>query len=309
MIDAENMTLVSTFQRGFSLIEAIVVIAISGIMVAAVAMFLRWPFQAYLDTARHGLMTDVLDTTVRRFARELHTALPNSVRTTNSGANITCLEFLPTITGGRYRANVDGTAAGPPPNNGDILDFTIADSSFDAFGTFTAAQMVGNQVVVYNLGPSSPPANAYGPPGANNAATVLSVAAGKLANETNISVAPATLFPLASPGSRFQVIGPVATGSVSYVFNCPPGLDPQNNGLGTVTRVEQLPIAAAQVCPPAPGAGQSAFLAINVSSCGITYTAAGSATQRDGLVSTQLGITQANDAVSLYHEVHVNNAP
>jgi MSHA biogenesis protein MshO len=307
------MTQVSTFQRGFSLIEAIVVIAVSGIMLGAVAMFLRWPFQSYLDTARHGQLTDEIDTALRRIARELHGALPNSVRVLAGAGNQTCMEFLPTITGGRYRADIDSTQPGPPPANGDILDFTIQDLSFDAFGQFAAAQMVGNQVVVYNLGPSSPPADAYGPAINNNAALVQAVAPGALGIETNITFTQKKLFPLASPGNRFQVIGPVATGSVTYVFTCPPAFtyDPQGNGTGSVIRYV-TPIAAAQTCPPAVVVGQPNTLADKIETCTVTYQPGPSATQREGVVSMQLKATKGNqgrDSATLYHEVHINNAP
>src|ERR1700734_2704417 len=126
--DDEIMTHVSINQRGFSLIEAVIVIAITGIMLAAVAMFLRWPFQSYIATERRSQMSDTVDGALRRIGRDLRGALPNSVRLAN-GASGPCMEMLATRAGGRYRAETDGNG------NGNILDFTIADSSFDMFGS------------------------------------------------------------------------------------------------------------------------------------------------------------------------------
>ena len=72
--------LLKTGQHGFTLIEAIMVITITGIIAAVVAIFIRQPVDAYLDTARRAALTDIADTTARRIGRDLQGALPNSVR-------------------------------------------------------------------------------------------------------------------------------------------------------------------------------------------------------------------------------------
>jgi hypothetical protein len=58
----------------------IVVIVITGIIGGIVAVFLRMPVQGYVDSARRADMTDIADTALRRISRDLHSALPNSVR-------------------------------------------------------------------------------------------------------------------------------------------------------------------------------------------------------------------------------------
>ena len=130
--------------RGFTLVEAVVVIAITGIVAAAAAAFIAGPVQGYVDTTRRAQLTDIADTALRRISRDLHGALPNSVRLTSNGATF-YLEFLQTSGGGRYRAQVDNAG------NGDILDFTQPDASFDVLGPAVAAA-AGNLVVVFNLG-------------------------------------------------------------------------------------------------------------------------------------------------------------
>ena len=67
-------------QRGFTLVEMIVVIVITGIIAGVVAIFLRAPVQGYVDSARRAEMTDIADTALRRIGRDLRTAVPNSVR-------------------------------------------------------------------------------------------------------------------------------------------------------------------------------------------------------------------------------------
>lgn len=292
------MNRLSHSQHGFTIVELVIVIAITGAMAAAVALFLRWPFQAYLDTGRRAGMSDAVDTALRRVARDLRVALPNSARVAVAGG-ATYLEMLPTITGGRYRAATDNAGAG------DILDFTIADLSFDMFGPFSVqpgqAPAAGNRVVVYNLGAASVGADAYQ---GNNTNTIANTGAGSLPNESKITFAGGSQrFPLPSPANRFQVI------STPVTYTCTPGaVNAAGDGTGTLTRTFNYAIAAVQPTPPA--GGTTTLLTANVTNCQITYQpAGGSATARNGIVSLQLAITLSNETVSLYHEVHINNAP
>ena len=41
-------------QRGFTLVEAVIVIVITGIIAAMVAVFVRTPIQGYVDSARRA---------------------------------------------------------------------------------------------------------------------------------------------------------------------------------------------------------------------------------------------------------------
>ena len=90
--------------HGFTLVELVMVIAIMGVIGAVVAVFMRSPIDAYFDSARRAALTDVADTAVRRMARDVRKALPNSLRLPSSGSPGSCIEFIPTKTGGRYRA-------------------------------------------------------------------------------------------------------------------------------------------------------------------------------------------------------------
>ena len=251
------------------------VIAIMGVIGAVVAVFMRSPIDAYFDSARRAALTDVADTAVRRMARDVRKALPNSVRTPNPQ----CLEFIPTRTGGRYRTT-DAAA-------GTSLDFTIADTSFNMLGQnslLSADQQirVGDTIAVYNLGPGIAGADAYL---GGNTATVTGVVDG---TETAITITPRQ-FPLESGSRRFHVV-PVEEQVVAYV--CTGG-----NLSRTVTTG-----SFASNCPTT-----GPVLATNVQNCSFVYN--GSDLQRNGLVQIQLNISSNNETMSLYHEVHVNNSP
>ncbi len=268
-------------QSGFTLIEAIMVIVITGIVAGMVAVFIRAPIDAYIDSARRADLTDVADTTARRIARELQGALPNSVRVNNTDY----VEFVPIHDAGRYRAEV-GTASGE-----DALDFTSgADGTFDVLGP-PVTVLAGDSLVVYNLG--VPGADAY-EVAPNNRRTATA--------GTNLSkvafTSTGTPLPFASPGSRFQIVGT----PVSYV--CDPGTE-------TLWRYSGYDFQAAQ---PVTLAGLNALagvtraaLATHVTACDFSY--APGPLQHNGLVSLSLTITQSDESVTLQHQINVDNVP
>ncbi len=270
--------------RGFTLVEAVIVIALTGIIASVVAIFIARPVQGYFDSAQRADMTDTADTALRRIARDLRLALPNSVRPTGVS---TAIEFLSTQTGGRYRAMTSGAGLGDP------LDFvTGADTSFDVFGapvTFSATTVTNqNQIVVSNYGITG--ANAYS--GNTTSTDVRRAYSGAVGAVSNVSIASANPLPIDSPSHRFFVVDT----PVSYVCSL---------AAGTLTRYWGYPISAAQGIPTI---GTSiAVLARNVSACSFSY--APGITERNGLVTMRLSITKNGETVTLYHEVHINNAP
>ncbi|GAB3544526.1 type II secretion system protein [Noviherbaspirillum agri] len=262
--------------RGFTLIEAVVAIVITGIAGAMVALFARGPIQSYMDVAQRAELTDAADTALRRMSRDIRLALPNSVRITGSGR---VLEFLQTRTGGRYRAATANDGSGDP------LDFRNADTSFDVIGP-GVTMSAGDQIVIYNLG--VPGADAYeGNAGATHNRRAYN---GSIGTVNNVVITSGD-FPFDSPGHRFQVVDTPVTYKCDLVAR-------------TLTRYWGYPITAAQSADPG---GSSARLADNVTDCEFNYEAG--ITQRSGLVSMHITLEKNNETVTLYHEVHVNNVP
>lgn len=290
--------------RGVTLVELVVVMTLLGILSAVAAIALRDPVRAYRDANRRAELTDMADTALRRMARDVRLALPNSVRV-DPGA--TYLELLLTRTGGRYRTQQDAAKLA------DELDFAAPDTQFDTLGPIgSGAQAIatGDILVVYNLfsDPSITTSNAYtrasdcgtSDTADCNSAVVSGTAAGALTGETRISF-DARRFPHASPGHRFHIV----QGPVSY--ECAPGtVDVQGNATGTLTRISSYPIALAQ--PTGTGFGTRALLAQNVAACSFSYDPL-VLTQSLGLVSMSLTLTRGGETVTLYHEVHVTNIP
>lgn len=281
---------------GFTLIEAIMVMVITGIVAGMVAVFIARPVEGYVDAVRRAELTDAADVALRRMTRDIRLALPNSLRirdTTTEGscAAGTCyIEFIMTSAGGRYRSDGDGSTGG------NILSFTSATASFDVLGALPVNPPIapGDQIVVYNLGPGYAPADAYA---GGNRAQVDAAWAG--ANPVTLTAATQTVFssqspPLPSPSSRFQVV-PGTVRAVTYA--CP-------MAAGHLIRYWNYGFNATQ--PTDLSAGSSAELA-GGASCTVEYTA--NATGRNGLLFVQLTLTAGGESVTLFQQIHVDNAP
>jgi MSHA biogenesis protein MshO len=283
-------------QRGFTIIEAIVVIVITGIVGSIVAVFIQFPVRTYLNSVARAEASDLADNTMRRLTRDLRLALPNSVRVDASGRYI---EYIETKAGLRYLAEDDIDT----PGGGSYLNWNDATAlTFTVVGGVPGgrnAPVVGDAVVVYNLGEFQEPGNAYNCSAAPNfncnrsAITAITATTLKLANNPFAAQASAGT-PLMSPGKRFQVV----SGPVTY------GCDAASKRL---IRYWNYNYSAAQVAPPA-GAMQ-AILADNVQGC--TFTYASLASMHSGLIGVSLQFTprDGSNPISLLHQIHVDNTP
>ncbi|MDP2881515.1 MAG: prepilin-type N-terminal cleavage/methylation domain-containing protein [Azonexus sp.] len=260
--------------RGFTLVEMIISIVITGIIVSMVAMFGRGQVEAYLDAGNRAELSDAADTTLRRIARELQAALPNSVRLSGN-----FLEFVPIHDAGRYRAELNATGGG------DTLNFSSnTDNTFDVLGPSVTIP-AGDQLVVFNLG--QPGSDVY--EGTSRRAVTPGVGL------SNITFAPAgTQFPLASPQHRFQIVG------APVIYEC---------SVATGQLIRRSGFAYGHAWPPVPAAlgGIAAVMADNVAACAFNYVPA--ILQRNGLVVLRLTLTLNGESVQLLHQVDVLNTP
>src|SRR6266513_4255213 len=272
-------------ERGVTLIEMVIVIAITAIIAGAVAVFISRPVEGYADAARRAEMTDIADTALRRITRDLRTALSNSIRITRvpsacAAGSVYYLEYLQRSGGGRYRTEHD-TGGG-----GNILDFTIMDpDGFDVIGAMPTLA-AGDSIVIYNLAASGTTANAY--VGDNRAAVNVGAS-----TATTIALTAAKQFPFPSPGKRFQVVNYAVT------YAC-------NPVTGELRRYWGYGIVDPQPTPPATGS--NALLATGVTACSFTYVTSGAA-QRMGVVMLSLKIQQSAESIQLFQQAHVTNVP
>ena len=273
-------------QAGFTLVEMIVVIVITGIIGGMVAIFITAPVQGYVDSARRAGMTDIADTSLRRMARDVRTSVPNSVRIAGCGA-IPCVEFLPTKNGGRYRADTPG----------NVLNFGTADGSFDIVGTainFTAGAAPDYIVVGSTQSDGVPPYD-------TSVAGILRKYTGAAGPQTAVTFTNTSLPVWAElPSQRFDVVDGAQQAVTYACVGTLNTLDANQNGQARLVRYSGYGFTHTLPATLPP------VLADKVSDCQIEYSVPN---QRFGLLAVRLTLTSGGESVSLYNEIHVSNAP
>lgn len=264
-------------QRGFTLIEAVMVIAITGVVIAVVALFIVPATTAYFASAARAQLSDQADTALRRIARDLSLALPNSARVSPSGQS---LELIPVSGAARYASET-----GVPPVYG------VNAPAFTVLGPPLTLSHASQQLAWYNLGPDTPDANAYN---LSNVRTATSAAG----NAAVVNFAGASLPPslIAPPYRVYAIESPVT-------YRCDTSSMP--TATGTLTRYSGYNVSAAQPDPPSSG---GSVLARNVSACSFSFDPAAVAA-RYALVTLRISLQSQGETVTLYQTVHVDNLP
>ena len=109
-----------TTQRGFNLIELVVVIVVLGVLMAGTATYITNSMIAYDDVARRDQLTTQGRITIEKVSRILRSALPNSIRIQNN-----CIEFLPIIGSSVYTSLPIDSAA----SSFTAVDFNLSSAT------------------------------------------------------------------------------------------------------------------------------------------------------------------------------------
>lgn len=291
-------------QKGFTLVEAIVVMVITGIVAAIVGLFIVGPVEGYLDTTARADLSDVADTALRRIARDVRLSLPNSIRIAVGPDSNVYMELLLTKTGGRYLSEEENPIAGNP------LRFTTADCGttpadcqFHVIGAWpTGAQEIvaGDNVVVFNLGPGYAPVDAYNCTGQCNRTAVTAVNGGSGLITLNSNPFAVQTPRMRSPSNRFQIV----TTPVTYV--CANGQLIRYWGYA----IQQDQPNDRAAAPLSSAGTRSALLATDVVAC--NFTANTLATRHGAMVQMQITMGSAagrSGMIQLVHQVLVDNTP
>lgn len=255
------------------------------VLAAVVAMF-GSPIRAGVEGQRRAELADAADTAYRRMARDIRTAVPNSIHLIDANT----IEFIPSKDGGRYAYEEAGDA-------GNSISFTsAADKDFDVIGPMFTNINQGDFIVIGNWGFGQVP-DAYCPSaGVCNRAEVDSFASPIVTLVANPFASPGGPGPTISPpGQRFQLVDG-AERAVS--FHC-------NAATKQLTRHWNYGWASAYT------SGSSAVLAENVGSCDFQFVAYHSQTW--GLFRLEFTMQHADlagdAAVQLVYQLYVNNTP
>ena len=283
-------------QSGFSLVELIVVVVLLGLLAGGAGLLILQPIEAYGDQVRRQQLVDQGEMALRQIARDIRRALPNSVRVTSVGAGF-AVEMVNTIDGARYRDEAGSVFTTP----NDSLEFAAADTDFNLLGSFNVLATGGlgasHRLVIYNTSAVAIYDNAAlnrNPGIVTTAGTALDLSPNAppgVDAEHHIEMIPAFQFAQQSPGQRVFVID----GPTSYICN------PATN---QILRYSNYAFSVAQPTPP----GVSGEVVVSqLSDCNMTYNPGSS--QRGGILTIEIEISDAGESINLLHQVHVVNVP
>ena len=282
-----------TKQRGFTLVELVLVIVITGVIGAVATIFFKPAMDAYFATGRRAAILDMADTALRKLSRDVRVAVPNSLRSPNSQ----CFELVPTSTGGRYRMAVDTVNSGSTP-----LDIDAPVTTFDVLSPMTTPPVVNDWVVINNQYVNDVYAGV-------NASQITGVSTPAASAGLSRLAITSLQFPTGYSGGRFSIVpGNGGNPALFYICSGADGaVDSAGNGKGTLYRLARPFVPAyPSACPATTGA---AVVATNVTSCNFVYNASQDGTQQSALLWLQLQISQANETADLVYGVHVDNVP
>jgi len=285
-------------QCGFTLVELIVVMVVVGVIAGILVLQVRPAMQSYLAVRQRANLTSQLDAALRRVVAEVHAAVPNSLRFTQD-ANNQCIEFVPTKDGGRFRTDIDTTAASQAGTFNAPLIGGVPTNRFDVLTTFaTTGQQRNAQpndfIVVGNLNRDDVYAGTN--VGVIQAITDSTQPAGRAVAAHLVTLAAPVSFPAGYEGGRFVVV-PSNERAVTYTCDV---------RAGTVWRVTGYTPSATQptTCPTG-----TARLVARVTDCAFAYRENEGATQQSGYLQLRLGLTDGGETATVTMGTHVENVP
>ncbi len=289
-------------RAGATLIELVVVLAITAILAGGMAVFLTKPMEGYRDLTRRARLVEMAEGALRRIARDGRRALPNSLRVAGGG---TALEMLHVAEGMKYRREEEGGVTPVHVGDTDWLTFAIGgDDQWNLLGTLQAlsfsygvALPAGTRVAIHPTGPGVYADAALGSSPGTITPAGTSVTVLPDGDEDQLRLSSLFEFQFESPRQRLYVVDTPVT------YLC-------DTGAETLTRFDAYPIVQGQ--PTAPGVAplsgaSSALVAKRVTAC--TFTWQPGTPQRSGVLSVELTLAEAGEQIRLLHQIHVENAP
>lgn len=288
-------------QTGFTLVELVVVILLSGILSVVVMQFITAPIDVYVDQSRRARLVDTAQSAIQRLAYDVRRAVPNSIRVGCGGA---CVEFMRAVTGGRYRQS--------PP--GDVLSFLPADldSHFEVVGGIShtadittsadpdaCADGTATCIVIYNTG-----FNGSDLWNADNRATLTALNAGPpvtLEFDNSRFAGGQTAFPAQSPGQRFFLTDTAVT------YLCDPVGGSIRRYWGYSPRADQTDVDSHSELLALANPAEHALVADKAAVCQFSY-APGTPT-RNAVLTARLAVTEAGESITLLEQISVSNLP
>ncbi|MBC9252516.1 type II secretory pathway pseudopilin PulG [Pseudomonas alcaligenes] len=291
-------------RAGFTLVELVMVIALSGLVAMMIGTVLSRPLEGFAGQSRRALLVDQAAGALNRITRDVRLAVPNSLRVSADGLAVELLlihsaaRYRPNRTGSeglRFASDTAGTC-GSSTTGGRCDSVQVLDATLNPAGA--------NWMVLYNIGAET---GGNPTPGSNVWAT---------SNNPGVITPTGTTFSVVNgtPTGESQIIlGNLPSGGFRFAFASPErrlylaqsvvGYRCQN---GQLVRYSYTALQSNISNSPPVGSNPQPVVA-NVASCSFIYQAG--STQRAGLLTLNLGLTQNGESLQLLQQVHVDNAP
>lgn len=271
----QNQLLMRTRQRGFSLIELIIVITITAILAISLASLTEYSITGYIDAKDRNQLSQSAKWTTERVAREAREALPQSVRV-NVDSGVHCVEFVNIVNGSTY-LNL--------PASGAISSFNAVEFDINFSAGLLVAIMPINSSDIYSV--------------AGTIGTVASIV--DLGSQVQVNLTGPTTFTRRSPQDRFYLL----TTPISFC------LDDTN---GNLTRHSGYPITLAQPTPPTAGTSELIAENYGANGVVFNYQAgtlsrAGLLQINFQMQNRNRNLAANEEAFDVFHEVHIRNVP
>jgi len=275
-------------ERGFTLVELIMVIALAGIVAVMISTVMSRPLQGFADQSRRAELTDLAAMALNRMARDIRLAVPNSVKNEEGCSPSSCrtLEFLQITGAGRYRGNRSERFDPPrcPDSNACLIPVLSPLLDIEK----------AKWMVIYNTNKDVwSPSNSAGQAVITPSEAEVNVGDCPVGDDYGLKCLELTgaegfYFRSPSPAHRFYL----SDGAIRY--RC--GAD--GNGGYKLYRAVSKDLKTY---------GGESTVVDSVTHCSLTY--ASSTNTRNGLVTLHLSLTKSGETVSLLQQVHVDNAP
>ncbi|MBV7317389.1 PilW family protein [Shewanella sp. NIFS-20-20] len=190
----------SSLQSGFTLVELVTVIIILGILAVGISSFIVFGTQIFVQANAVEKMLGQSRFAIERMSRDIRSAVPNSLRLTQSGNLWQCLELLPISASSTY------TSLPVYPNPASATATAIATSQ---------AVAAGQNMLVYPL----TAADVYGDPAATTGKIFALAGSEVVGDDQTLRFGNDVQFSENSPRQRFYI----ASQPISYCFIREPG--------------------------------------------------------------------------------------
>lgn len=295
--------------HAFTLMEMVLAITIMGIIGVSFGLFIVPAVNAHQALQSRAALIDSAEIALRRMARDIRVALPNSVRVSSNASGF-AIEMIPTLDGGRYCVVGDANCTA------GLQELLIgsSDQDFDILGCFRSAFATASSSTAYRLVVGDATGAVYSASGTNavmtpsTTAITVSVSAGggsgsgacgAVSGASNTSyrhhvfLSAGQIFPSASGRRRVFVVQT----PVTYVCN---------KAAGTLRRYSGYAISATQPTPASPPGGTSVLVTDKVSNCAVSTDTA--TVQAQGYLTLTISLTNSGETVQLFDQVQLDNS-